>query len=333
MSAPRPDDAVGAVTAAAVLPLTGRYAFGGRGAAQGLRSWATGTGVRLRIDDCGSDPDVAARMSVSAAAGNDLFFGPYSSGLARAAALALRDGGRVMWNHGATAVPRTGGRVVDVPAPAERYWSGLADALGPGSVPAALLWADSGFGRAVAAGARDALARHGSPLVLDRPFHEGDAAQALADARSAGARLVVGCGRLEDDLALGRALAGGDERVALVACGVAEAGEALGAAVVGWIGPAQWVPGGTPPPFPLPASAGYTAAQAMAAGIVALRALALADSSDPAAVWDAVRGMRTHTFLGPFAIDEMGRQTAATPRLVVWHLDAGRPVMRALSGV
>jgi hypothetical protein len=128
---------------------------------------------------------------------------------------------------------------------------------------------------------------------------------------------VVGGGRLEDDLALGRALAGTGIAAALVACGVAEAGRALGDAVIGWLGPVQW--DGTPGPVALPASSDYPAAQALAAGIVAGEALARAGSTAPDALWDAARSLRTRTLIGPFAVDASGRQTAHAPAIVRWE--------------
>ena len=101
---------------------------------------------------------------------------------------------------------------------------------------------------------------------------------------------------------------------------MALAGEELGDAVSGWIGPVQWAPSddGPAPPAPLPPGADYPAAQALAAGVVAQRALALAGGSGPDALWDAARALRTTTFLGPFAVDAEGRQTAHSPSIVRW---------------
>jgi len=317
-------------TAAAPLPLTGRYAFGGRQAAEGLRAWAASAGVRLRIEDCGEDPARAGRLAAELGRRADLLFGPYGSGPARGAAEALAGADVVMWNHGGAAVPHRGARVVDVLAPADRYWTGLAEAVGDGDVldAAVVVCAPSPFGRAVAAGAVRALARAGRAPLAIGVFTGATAAGVTEQARALGARLVVGCGRLEDDLALGAALAGGGEAVALVACGVAEAAAALGDAVVGWIGPSQWAPDGPPPPVPLPPACGYPAAQALAAGIVAARALARAGSSAPDDLWEAARALRTATFLGPFAVDADGRQLAATPRIVRWEPGDVGPVMR-----
>ena len=176
-----------------------------------------------------------------------------------------------------------------------------------------------GFGAAVARGAQDALAaagHGGGPALELDPADPGGCARAALEA---GARWVVGGGRAEDDLALGRALRTTGLSAGLVVCGVALAGEELGDGVAGWIGPAQWAPGGAPPPVALPPASDYPAAQALAAGLLAERAAELAGSVAPDALWDAARALRTSTFLGPFAVDDEGRQTAHAPLIVVWR--------------
>jgi hypothetical protein len=180
----------------------------------------------------------------------------------------------------------------------------------------------SQFGREVAAGAIDALAGHGArPIWVGELGHE-DAPAAAAGARDHGAAAVVGCGRFDEDIALGAALRGTAAVVALVACGVAEIADHLGPAIDGWIGPSQWPADAPRPPFRLPRDAEYPAAQAAAAGIVAHAALAAAGSSDPGALWDAARSLRLQTHLGPFAVDALGQQIGASPSLVAWSYGA-----------
>jgi ABC-type branched-subunit amino acid transport system substrate-binding protein len=310
--------------AAAALALSGRYAAPGRQSAAGLTAWARARGVRLEILDDRSDPSESARRYRALAGRADLLFGPYGSGPMRAAAEALAGRPEVIWNHGGAALDPHGARAVDVIGPADRYWAGLAAVLADREVPldrVAVLHAPSPFGRATAAGAIASLRAAGAEPLLAAAFSEADADGAAARALAEGAACVVGCGRIEDDLALGLALAGSAGRlraVALVVCGVALAAERLGGAVRGWIGPAQWLAGGPPPPIALGRGADYPAAQALAAGLVAEQALAAAGSVDPDALWDAARSLRTTTFLGPFAVDEGGRQTAHAPLLVRW---------------
>jgi hypothetical protein len=233
----------------------------------------------------------------------------------------------VVWNHGAAAVPRTGARMVDVLGPARSYWRGLPAALArvaPGAA-VAVVPAPGGFGAEVAAGAVAALTAAGRPPVLVRDLEPEGADAAVGAALRAGADWITGGGRAEDDLALARA-ASGRCAVALVVCGVALAREELGAAVTGSLGPAQWDGAPPAPPLALPPGADYPAAQALAAALVAERALALAGSAAPDALWDAARALRTTTHIGPFAVDDEGRQVGHAPCIVRWEDTVAGPV-------
>lgn len=305
----------------AAISLSGRYAGPGRQAATGLRVWARSRGVELRVDDDRSDPARTERLYRANAPTADLLFGPYGSGPSRAAARALARSREVMWNHGGAAIDTGGARVVSVIAPADRYWTGLAPVLAGAGIPlerVALLHAPTGFGRATAAGARRSLAASGASPLIERAFDERSASDAALAALRSGAQAVIGCGRIEDDLALGRALSGFDGAVGLVVCGIGLAHERLGTTLEGWFGPAVWWPGGPTPPIPLPAGMDYPAAQALAGGLVAERVLAKSTSTDPDALWEAALTMRTQTFIGPFAVDRSGGQVALAPFLVRW---------------
>jgi hypothetical protein len=303
----------------------------GRQAAAGLEAWARHAGADLRIEDDRSEPERSAALTVAMAASADLLFGPYGSGPGRAVAAAMAGRPEPVWNHGAAAVePRGGARLVDVLGPARSYWRGLprVDAV---RGPVALVRAPGGFGAAIAAGAAEALAAAGTPpvAVVDlEPARPGDA---VAAAAGAGARWVVGGGRMEDDLELARAAVAAGIGCALVVMGVAAAAHELGDDVLGCVGPVQWDGERQGWPFPLPADADYPAAQAAAAGTLAERALLAAGGAGPDALWDAARAMRTVTPLGPFAVDADGRQTAHAPALVRWErAPGGGPVRRVV---
>lgn len=307
--------------AAAALALSGRYALPGRQAAAGLRAWARAAGVHVEIEDAGSDPAATARRYVRLADRTDLLFGPYGSGPTRAVAEALADGPAVIWNHGGAAIEPTGARVVSVLGPAERYWAGLAEVLRALECPlrqVAILSGRTGFGRATAGGAIAALRRVGHEPLLVEDLEAERADASAAKVLSAGARAVVAGGRIEEEAALGRALFDADVAVGLVLCGTEMACEMFGEAVEGWFGPAQWWPGGPPPPIALPPGADYPAAQALATGLIAQRAVSLAGSLEPDALWASALKLRTRTFLGPFAVDRQGRQVAHAPLIVRW---------------
>jgi ABC-type branched-subunit amino acid transport system substrate-binding protein len=290
-------------------------------AAHGLRVWADAHGAALTIEDCGEAPRDAARIALDLAGRADVFFGPYGSGAMRAVAEAFADRPWVVWNHGGAAAAHMGARIVDVLGPAERYWTGLADVLDAERAPldrVAILHADTGFGRTVAKGAADSLRDRGAEPQLVAAFDARGAVAAAEAAVAAGARGVIGCGRFEDDVALGRALRGRNLTVGLVACGVHAAGEALGDTIAGWFGPCQWLADDASPPYPLGPRADYPAAQALATGLIAGQAIAAAGSTEPEAVWTAARELTTTTFLGPFAVDADGGQLAHRPVIVRW---------------
>lgn len=298
----------------------------GRQAAAGLRAWADARGAALRIEDDRSLPAESARLAAALAPVCDLLLGPYGSGCGRAVAEAMAARSEVVWNHGAAAVPRTGARMVDVLGPARRYWAGLADVLGPEAAGrVAVVRAPGGFGGEIAAGAIAALAGAGTAPLVTLDLAPGGPREAIARARAAGASWIAGGGRLEDDLALAGAAADAGLAVALVACGVSAVVDALGDRVAGWIGPAQWDGAPAPAPFTLPAGADYPAAQALAGALVAERALALAGSSDPGALWGAALALRTDTLIGPFAVDDRGRQIAHAPCIVRWRAGGRGP--------
>ncbi len=312
----------------AALAISGRFAAFGRQAAAALRAWTRARGFPLRIEDDRSIPAESSRLVAGLAARADLVLGPYGSGCGREVAEAMAGRPEVVWNHGAAAVPRTGARMVNVLGPAESYWRGLAEVLsaGGGTAPrVAVARAPGGFGASVAAGALDALARAGLTPAAVEELDPERPEEVVERALLSGAGWVVGGGRMEDDLALARACAGAGLGAALVVCGVSLAGEELGGRILGWLGPTQW--DGTPPspPLSLPAGADYPAAQALAAGLVAEQALALAGSARPDDLWAAARALQTRTFVGPFAIDQAGRQTAHAPCIVRWQSAAGRP--------
>lgn len=321
------------IRAAAALALSGRYAFGGRDAARGLKAWAEHDAVRLTIVDATSDDAQTARAVRDLVGRNHLMFGPYGSGLMRAVQRELAGTPWVIWNHGAAAARPSPIRQIDVLAPAERYWLGLPHVLSASGIDMArvvLLVAPSVFSRHVAAGARDALAAHGATPLWVGELHPKGVDDAVREALRLGAQAIIGCGRREDDLILAGALRGTRLLVGLVLCGIAEAASDIGPVLVGWIGPTQWPPDGPQPAFGLPTGAQYPAAQAAAAGVVAHAALATAGSADPDDLWAAAVSLRMQTHLGPFRVDADGQQIGACPSLVSWVEDPQGLVRRTI---
>lgn len=123
---------------------------------------------------------------------------------------------------------------------------------------------------------------------------------------------------MEEELAVGRALAGNEIVAALVVCGVERASRELGDAIRGWLGPVQW-DGRRRPPVDIGHDAEYPGAQALAACLLVERVRMRATPLDePDALWRAALQMRCETFFGRFAVDGSGRQVGHRPTIVRW---------------
>ncbi len=316
--------------AGASLSLTGRYAPFARQSARGLEEWASSCGATLRIDDSGGDDATTVRQTRALADICDIVFGPYGSGPMRAVAAAFADRSDVIWNHGGAAAAGTGARVIDVLAPARRYWTDLPAALTRWGLPlhsVAVIQSNSPFGREVAAGAISALADAGHTPCAAITFTEDQAPHAVARALDSGATVIVTGARYEEDVAVGRAVVDHPHlTLGMVACGVDDVREVFGGALLGWFGPCQWInTPGTPMPLQLNADVAYPAVQAFAAGCLAEQAVAAAGTCEPDGVWNAARALVTRTVFGDFAVDEQGRQTAHRPVIVRWESGHGGP--------
>lgn len=306
--------------AGATVSLSGPLATQGRDAAAGLRAWAEESGAELVLEDDRGRIERVGAFYAERAQALDVVFGPYGSGLTRAAVAALARTRVVLWNHGGAAIDRpAAARVVDVLAPAERYWAGLAETLaaeGTDLAGVVVARGPSRFGRAIGEGAVRSLAAAGAAPRAVVDLVDGAIATIVAEALRLDAGTIAGGASLELDLALARCCHRQGLRAALVGLGITEAAARLGTAVIGGIGPAQWLPEAE---APLPNSiTDYPGAQALATGRIAARAIAAAGTSDPDAVWDAARALRTETLLGPFRVDAEGRQVAHAPLLVRW---------------
>jgi len=317
-----------------VTPLSGPLARFGVPGAAALELWAEQSGVALEVLD--SQPSTAAAISAAEAGQPDVVFGPYGSG---PAVVAAQTGALPLWNHGGATNRLTWPRyphVVNVPSAAYSYLGAVLETLVGKGLPAgsqvALLHADTGFGREVAAGTRAAAQRHG--LVLQNiTFRPGAVTDVLTQV--AAADVLVSAGSFDDDVTVAqwstqrRWLA-----VGLVAAGVDELSDVLGERVEGFYGPCQWLHDdahaatdgpdaewfvrryrdktGTNPPYP--------AAAAFAAGVIWRRCVLDAGTIAAAPVLAATRGLDTTTLFGRFRVDPLtGVQTGHQIRVVQWR--------------
>lgn len=331
------------VRAAMVTPLSGPLARYGEATAMALTLWTerfTGTdSVRLAVFDTHKGITDAVRQAEDERP--DLLFGPYGSTTLDAV---TETTSRLVWNHSG-ARTQEGGNVVSVLAPARNYFAGAVDVVqraDPSVQRIGVLHRGSGFGRAVAEGAVEAAARRGLQaqcVVLPAEPPEAD--------------VLLVAGRFDDDVRTARRYVPGPWRaVGLVAAGVEEAWEAVGERCEALLGPAQWLPSAAPLPDEGPtaqefvaayrARTGgnppYPAAQACAAGILALRCLHIAGVSNDAAVLTAAQHLDCTTLFGRFRIDpttgnQVGHQIATVQwqrgsRVVVWPPEQAQAPVR-----
>jgi len=278
----------------------------------------------------------------------DLLLGPYGSNLTLAAAKIADAHHTVLWNHSGAADAIFAGNlswVVGILTPASLYLCAILDMLkahDPAARWVALLHATTGFAREVAQGALAWLEREGFWLALHQPYRSGlqdftPFLLNLAHDPPGLPELLLGVGRMEDDILLGRQLWEVRPRVkaaGLVAAAIGRFHTALGERAEGFVAPSQWEPQARYP-VDFGPSAGaflqhyrrrasvpldYPAAQGYAAGLVAQRCVEEAGTLEQPALREVAGKLRFTTFFGPYAVDpQTGRQIAHSLLVTQWR--------------
>jgi branched-chain amino acid transport system substrate-binding protein len=309
--------------------------------------------VQIRCLDDRSDARVCAQQYQSLCFEDpaDIVFGPYSSGLTRAAAPIAAAAGRLMINHGGAADSLYDGQprlLVGVLSPASDYFAGLVQLVSQLKFwrkRVAMLCSPSPFGRAVSGGFEHGCAArpvHWRGVRL-RVHHEAAHLrdQALMDFLlhliRAHINVLVSASSFEQDLALVDAVIRANLNIPVLACvaaGVRQFVLRLGEAAEGIVGPSQWEAtvdnrpeiGPAAPEFARRMQAAgvdhcdYPAAQIYAAGLLTATALQRCASLDQNRLREALADLRTSTLFGEFAIDRVsGRQIGHRVLLVQWH--------------
>ena len=351
------------VTVGMVASLTGQFSGQGRQALEGAVAWAGDAndaggifvgkyGIKLPVHlthyDDQSKADVA-RMLTEKLILDDrvgLLLGPYSSVLTLAAAPVAERYQRVLWNHGGASdqIFSQGFRwVVGILTAASKYLHGVIDLLqetDPGPRRVAILHSSRGsFSPAVASGVERYAEEQGFQIAFKGPYHPptSDFSPLLDEIRRREPDLIIGVGRIQDDLLLGRQIV--QERVraqaiVLVAAGIHQFGEELGDQAEGFMGPSQWEPVGTyipdygPSAQDLadrlqafrPGGGDYAMAQAYAAGVVAQRCVEEAGTLDNGRLRETANRLDFTTFYGRFKLDpETGSQVGRSVVIVQWQ--------------
>jgi branched-chain amino acid transport system substrate-binding protein len=346
-----PPRSSGRLLLGASLSLTGRYALMGRLAAAGL--WQAVGDVRasggVRVGGESLVPDLAVvddestrkgvRRALDDLADAEVLFGPYGSDLVEEAAGIAAERGRTLWNQGGSAdqVQRLPG-VVSVLSSAGAYAEPMLEALAD-LIPGArvLIAAGSGrFARSVADGALHVAGRLGMKVAGTVPHAE------IPDDPTKEADVVFAAGTFAEDLELLRRLRRRPSALAAVGAGIGRFGAELGSRAEGVVGPSQWEEGVRfrADVGPMEAEVirslraaviatlraegtgghvDYPAAQAYAAGQIALRCVEEAGTTQDAAVERVARVFRCTTFFGRFGLGEDGTQRDHQMLAVQWQ--------------
>lgn len=317
--------------------------------------------LALRCEDDCSTPAKCSDIYRSLCFENraELLLGPCSSELARCAAPIAERAGTVMVNHGGAddslhaGTPRW---IISVSSPASEYLQSFVRLLATLKFwrkrLALVASAASGFAAAAANGVERACsersARRSGVRLRVKYTGRFDPERTPATLFPALVRgrvnALVSAGGFEHDTALMRAVVHSRLNIPVLACvaaGIGHFGDDLGEDAEGIVGPSQWEEsanlrpaiGPSPSEFArrmhaagFGADCDYFAAQAYAAGLLALAAAVEAESLDQSRIRDALRDLRTSTLFGSFAVDPVnGRQVGHRMLLVQWH--AGQKVV------
>ena len=262
-----------------------------------------------------------------------------------AAAQAAEELGIVLWNHGGSAdtIHQQGfHRTVNILSPASDYLAGVPEVVlqtNPAATRLAVLHSSTGaFSHSVATGAIAKASELGIDTILHDTFDSPatDLTALLQRMEAAEPDLLIGVGRIEDDLLLAQQLPFDIEcMVALVATPIDQFRQSLGQNSEGFVGPSQWEPSARPqidygPTMKditdrLGPQPDYPMAQGYAGGLVAQRCIKEAGSLDQQALRQAASTLDFTTFYGRFKLDATGRQIGHQVLLIQWQ--RGRKVI------
>lgn len=343
------------------ISLTGSYSVQGVESFRGLSLYVSDVnarggihvaqlGRRLPVDlvhlDDESDADICRRnverlMTKEQA---DILLGPYSSSLALAAAEEAEARDVTLWNHGGSTDEmdeRGFTCLVSAITPASMYSRGiiaLVRKTDPGARRIAAFSAfDSGFSRNVARGVDLYGAEYGFE-VRRFEFRTGreDFSELLPEAMDWEPDLVIGMGRLNDDLLLaGRMIDTGarPKAAALAAASIGLFREAFGDYAEGFMSSSQWEREGGKDPDAGPTSEefferyeaayghapDFVAAQGYNIGVVIEECIGRAGVLDRRTLRDIAREIDFRTFYGRFKTDARGGQTGHEMVTVQWQ--------------
>ena len=349
------------------VSLSGQFRVQGRQALSGLQAWTDDVnragGIRVSskspipvslvyYDDASSKSQVCrATKRLITSDRVDILLGPYSSVLTQGAAEVAEKHEKLLWNQGGAAdsIYHRGYRwIVGILTPASEYLTGLLPLLRQANLKAskvAIIRSASGqFPRAVCSGVQRVASELGCDVSLWEYLRPVTAFTELLDRVEAlQPDILLGVGRIQDDLLLACELAGRRLElgaVVLVAAGIQQFHDVLGEESEGFLGPTQWEASshhrhqyGPAAPQVLKSllqhgtgTVDYPMVQAYAGALVAQRCIEAAETVADADLRSMAGTLDFSTFYGRFRIDpETGRQTGHSALIVQWQ--QGRKVV------
>ncbi|MDG2047500.1 MAG: amino acid ABC transporter substrate-binding protein [Halioglobus sp.] len=330
--------------------LTGQYSEFGVEQLRGLQMWATDVNVRGAL--LGRPVEIVYYDDASTGAGTvagftkllkqddvDFLVGPYSSSLTLEASLVAEAFNTPMisaaassekiWNRGLK-------NIFGADTPANDYMQGLQIAVDAGAQTIALIYARTEFGEEVAASVRDNAA---ATIVLDEGYPpEQREFRGLAKRLSeANADVIIGISYFEDSVEVVRALKIEGVKPKMLGFtagpGLRKFKEQLGPDAEGVVGVVQWLrsskkPGAQDFAYRFSKRYGYNpgvyAVIGYSAGEILEAAVRLANTVDHDAVREQLNTMYFRALIGPYDVDDTGRQIGRTNYVLQWQDDRRR---------
>ncbi len=335
--------------------LTGHYSDQGAEQLRGLQMWAADVNSRgallgrpveiVHYDDGSRDAGTVEGFTrLLEEDGVDLLVGPYSSSLTLKASLVAEEhnvpmvttaaSSEEIWNRGLK-------NVFGVDTPARDYVEGIRVGRDAGAKTIAMVYAKTEFGEEVAAAMREGIT---TELVFDEGYapQERDFEAIANRLRDVNADIVFGVSYLDDSIAMVRALNNAGVRPKMlgftIGPGQREFGKQLGDDAQGILGVVQWLRSSRQPGAQDFAhrynrrygeNPGVYAVIGYSAGQVLEAAVRLAGTTDHDAVREQLATMYFRAMIGPYHVDENGRQKNRKNFVLQWQDDSRRLIAPA----
>lgn len=328
--------------------LTGHYSEFGLEQLRGLQMWAADVNARgellgrpvevVHYDDRSRDAGTVEGFKKLIGQDRvDFLVGPYSSSLTIEASLVAEQynipmvstaaSAEEIWTRGLT-------NIFGADTPVDDYLESLHVAADAGAQTIALVYAKTEFGEDLAASARKKMASRGLRLVLDEGYapEQLDFTALANRLGKANADVIFGISYFDDSVALVRALKSANVKPKMlgftIGPGLREFGEQLGSDAEGVVGIVQWLRGSRQPGAQDFAyrfyerygySPGVYAVIGYSAGEILEAAIRLAGTTDHDAVREQLRTMYFRSLVGPYSVDETGRQKGRHNYVLQWQ--------------